>query len=541
MKLKDMRIGTRLGIGFGILAVLMAVLVITGISATSKMNDKLKQIVEVNNAKIEAAFTMKDGVQLVNLATFGKLVSKDAAFQEQNAKIIDSSRAEYKASVDKIEKIEKSEKGKELIQQIKSNISSGRENNTKALEASKAGNTEEAVNIFLGTVLPASLKLFDNCQELVKYQQASTAASFAEAQSSYRSTIMLLVVLGIFVVAFTIFSTLVLTRSITEPIGRNVRAAQMLAEGKLGVELTVDRSDEFGQETSALKGMVEKWRQIILDIKQAADNVAAASTQLSAGADQMSRGANDQAGRSHQVATASQEMSQTVLDVASNASNIATTANGAAATAKDGGTIVEEAVKEVREIALTVEESSDHITSLAELSKRIGEIIGIINEIADQTNLLALNAAIEAARAGEHGRGFAVVADEVRKLAERTTGATSEVSGIIKEIQNKVDSAVSSIEKVSTKVDRGVDLSSRAGVELKNIVGSVEDLQMMVQQIATAIEEMSATSDQISKDIESISGISVETSQSSNEVSRASLELSKLGTGLQSIANQFEI
>jgi methyl-accepting chemotaxis protein len=541
MNFKNMRIGVRLGIGFGILAVLMAVLVLTGISATSKMDDKLKQIVNVNNAKIEAAFAMKDGVQLVNLATFGKLVSKDAAFQAESARLVDASRATYKAAVDKIGVLEKSEKGKELIGKIKDSIASGRANNTKALETSQAGNTEEAVTIFLGTVLPSSLKLFDYCAELIKYQQADTAASFADAQSSYRATITLLVVLGVFVIAFTIFSTLVLTRSITEPINRNVKVARMLAEGKLGVEMAVDRSDEFGQETSALKTMVEKWRDIILSIKQASDNVAAASTQLSAGADQMSKGANDQAGRSHQVATASQEMSQTVLDVANNASNIASTANNAATTAKDGGMIVEEAVKEVREIAATVDESSGHIASLAELSQRIGEIIGIINEIADQTNLLALNAAIEAARAGEHGRGFAVVADEVRKLAERTTGATSEVSGIIREIQNKVGSAVSSIEKVSTKVDRGVDLSSRAGVELKNIVGSVEDLQMMVQQIASAIEEMSATSNQISQDIESISGISAETSQSSNEVSRASLELSRLGTGLQSIASQFEI
>jgi methyl-accepting chemotaxis protein len=133
------------------------------------------------------------------------------------------------------------------------------------------------------------------------------------------------------------------------------------------------------------------------------------------------------------------------------------------------------------------------------------------------------------------------VADEVRKLAERTTGATSEVSGIIKEIQNKVGSAVSSIDKVSAKVDRGVDLSGKAGNELQSIVKSVEQLQLMVQQIAAAIDEMSATSDAISKDIESISGISTETSRSSDEVLGASSELSKLGGDLQSIVCQFEV
>ena len=239
-------------------------------------------------------------------------------------------------------------------------------------------------------------------------------------------------------------------------------------------EILVDRKDEFGQQAVTIKGMVEKWRDIIGSVKQASDSVASAGTQLSASAGQMSHGAS-------------------------------------------------------------------HMTSLSELSKKIGDIIGIINEIADQTNLLALNAAIEAARAGEHGRGFAVVADEVRKLAERTTGATSEVSGIIREIQNNVTSAVTSIERVTAKVDKGVDLSSKAGAELRTIVKSVEDLQQMVQQIATAIEEMSATSDQIGKDIESISNISGETSQSSNEVLKASHELSRLGVDLQGIARQFEV
>jgi methyl-accepting chemotaxis protein len=134
-----------------------------------------------------------------------------------------------------------------------------------------------------------------------------------------------------------------------------------------------------------------------------------------------------------------------------------------------------------------------------------------------------------------------VVADEVRKLAERTTGATSEVSGIIKEIQHKVGGAVSSIQNVSSKVDRGVELSTKAGSELRNIVAGVDDLQAMVQQIASAIEEMSATSEQISQDIESISNVSTDTSQSSGEVSRASHELSKLGVDLQRIAQQFQV
>jgi methyl-accepting chemotaxis protein len=378
-------------------------------------------------------------------------------------------------------------------------------------------------------------------RNLISFQQEDIARRYAEAESSYHWSFTFLIVVGCIVVGLAIAMTLVLTRSIIEPIRHSISTARMLEAGNLTVDATVDRKDELGDQAGALKGMVEKWRDIIGQVKQASDNVASASTEMSAGAEQMARGADEQAKRSHQVATASQEMSQTVLDISRNASSMATTAASASSTAKEGGRIVEESVKGSREIAQTVQESVDHITSLADLSHRIGEIIGIINEIADQTNLLALNAAIEAARAGEHGRGFAVVADEVRKLAERTTGATSEVSGIIKEIQHKVGGAVSSIQNVSSKVDRGVELSTKAGSELRNIVAGVDDLQAMVQQIASAIEEMSATSEQISQDIESISNVSTDTSQSSGEVSRASHELSKLGVDLQRIAQQFQV
>ena len=541
MSFKNIKIGKRLGIGFGILGLLMITLVITGIVATKMMNSRLEQITKVNNFKIQTAYDIKDGVKNVQLLVLSSLVSKDEAFKTKSAQSVDDTRTKFKASLAAIEKIESSSKGKEIIKVMKENMANGKERNTKVMEAAKSGKYEEAATMFVGTVLPTAFELFDLGDQLIQYQKDEVAARSAEAHSTYRSTLAFLIIMGAVILAIAIALTLTLGKSITIPISRTVAATEMLAAGKLNVDITVDRKDEFGDQAVALKGMVEKWRDIVRSIKEASDNVASASVELSASAEQMQKGSGQQAERAHQVATAAEEMSQTVLDIAQNASGIASTATNAAKTAKDGGRIVEEAVKEVKEIAQTVGESEAHITSLAELSQRIGEIIGIINDIADQTNLLALNAAIEAARAGEHGRGFAVVADEVRKLAERTTGATSEVSGIIREIQNKVTSAVSSIEQVSSKVERGVDLSTKAGDELTTIVKTVEDLHSMVQQIASAIEEMSATSDEISKDIESISGISNETSMSSAEVTRASQELARLGTDLQDISKQFEL
>ena len=541
MIFNNVGIGKRLAIGFGILGFLMVALVATGIMAVRVINGGLEQITGVNNPKIQAASGIKDGVKTVNLLALSKLLSKDGAIQSKADRIIGESSGELARSLKTLEELETSARGKELLRPIKENFAKGEAEFGKVLGAAKAGNTDLAVSIFIGTILPTTLELFRMEDELVQFEKDEIAARIAEARTTFTRTMAVLITMGIAILGISVALTLWLSRSLTVPIKETVAATEMLAAGKLGIEIAVGRKDEFGDQAIALKAMAGKWREIVASIKDASDNVASASVQLSASAEQMQKGSDEQAQKAHHVATASQEMSQTVLGISENAASIASTATHAARTAKDGGRIVDEAMREVRKIAETVGQSEIHITSLAELSQRIGEIIGIINDIADQTNLLALNAAIEAARAGEHGRGFAVVADEVRKLAERTTGATSEVSGIIREIQGKVTSAVSSIEAVSTRVERGVDLSRKAGDELTTIVGNVEDLHMMVQQIAAAIEEMSMASDQISRDIESISGISGETSMASGEVTKASQELAGLGTDLQGISKFFEV
>jgi methyl-accepting chemotaxis protein len=350
-----------------------------------------------------------------------------------------------------------------------------------------------------------------------------------------------LVVVCLLSVGVGIAVSLVLTKSITNAISHSTMIMEKLANGELAVDTGRHRGDEFGKEKEALRLMASKFSEVIGSVKKAADTLAQAGHELSAGAEQMSRSSDGQAERAALVAASSEEMSQTVVEVARSANGISQSATQTAKTAREGEAIVGRAVTEVREIAATVNGSAELIQSLGERSHQIGEIVGVINDIADQTNLLALNAAIEAARAGEQGRGFAVVADEVRKLAERTAHATAEISTMIKAIQNEVGKAVGAMSEATGKVDSGVRLSNEAGQALHNIVKSVDDLQLMVQQIASAADEMSATSDQISKDIESIAQLSKESSANSDQTAASSREMTRLSANLQDLIGDFHL
>lgn len=362
--------------------------------------------------------------------------------------------------------------------------------------------------------------------------------NIAATQASSKLSLIITVIIA---VAVSILLGILLTRVITRRIIEAVNISNKLADGDLTMSINVKSRDETGQLLNAMKNMVGRLKNLVGNINSAADNIASGSQELSAASEQMSKGSTGQAEKSYQIATSATEMSQTIIDIAKSAADIASSAENTLKTAQDGAVVVNKTVNEVKEISNMISESSQLITSLGSRSQQIGDIIGVINDIADQTNLLALNAAIEAARAGEQGRGFAVVADEVRKLAEKTASATMEISGMITMIQDETDKSVSSMKRSSEKVETGVNLSAQAGETLNKIVNSVGELQSMVQQIASSTEEMSTASEQISGDIDTIASISNESSASTVQIANSASELAKLSSDLQTIVGQFKI
>jgi len=540
MKFSDLKISRRLGIGLGLIIAFMVLLTATGIWSLGTMNNKIEQIISVNNTKIDLAHQIQTSVAALDKAILTIVLVRDENLVKEEKKKVDNARAVYGASMEKLETMEKSTKGKELIGTFKKNVTIARGANDRVIDLALAGNTQSAASLLSGS-LQISTMLTNACEDMVKYQSECTAVAAKEARTTFVRARFLLMIIGAIVFAFAVFLASFLARGIAKPLGEGVSVANRIAEGDLTADIEIKTQDETGQLLTAMKDMVTKLQNIIGKVKGVAGNMTAASQQLNQSSELMSRGASEQAGRASQVATASEEMSQTVLDIAKNTSSIEKSATDTARLAKDGEDVVDRSVEKVKAIEKTIDQSAQMIKSLGERSNQIGEIINVINDIADQTNLLALNAAIEAARAGDAGRGFAVVADEVKKLAERTGNSTSEIGNMIQSIQDEVHQVVVSMENITIEVKSGVDLSTQAGGVLRNIVGSVNELHGMVQQIASATEQMAATSEEINRDIETIASVSKETSGSSEHIASASHDLAGLSVTLEQVVGEFKV
>jgi len=365
---------------------------------------------------------------------------------------------------------------------------------------------------------------------------------FAKAAEQKYATakLLILLLLGIAAVV-SIGLAASITRNISIPLKRAAEVLGKVAEGDLTHHLEITSQDEIGALTNSLNHTVAELGSLLATVAENATQLAAASEEISASASHSSESAQRQSDQTTQVATAMHEMSATVVEVSNNSQKAADAAREASDTARNGGTVVSETLTTMRAIAASNSAVATKITELGKSSERIGAIASVIDDIADQTNLLALNAAIEAARAGEQGRGFAVVADEVRKLAERTAAATKEIAGMIESIQKEAREAVAAMRSGSLEVERGVTRTEGSGKALDQIIEMASRVGDMVAQIATAATEQSATAELVNDNISNIAEMTSQSSINAGETAKACTDLSNLAFNLQTLVGNFKL
>jgi methyl-accepting chemotaxis protein len=332
-----------------------------------------------------------------------------------------------------------------------------------------------------------------------------------------------------------------IARNITGPVNDLAKEAEKIAAGDLSVIVHHQSGDEIGQLADSFRKMVANLRDLIGKVSESSDTVASAAAQLSAASEQIATGAEELAAQAGTVATASEEMAATSTEIAMNCGLAADESRSAYGTAVAGAAVVDGMISTMLQIAGKVQESAKAVEGLGKRSDQIGAIIGTIEDIADQTNLLALNAAIEAARAGEHGRGFAVVADEVRALAERTTKATREIGEMIKATQDETKGAVSAMEARVKEVKSGCGEASKSGEALMEIQNRINTVSTQVSQMAVASEQQTSTVAEITINLQQITEVIHETARGAQESASSAGQLAKLAWELQQLVGQFRL
>jgi methyl-accepting chemotaxis protein len=516
----NLAVGKKLAASFIILLALLLIISAVSIFSLDEYNHRALIVDQANAAEIALLEARTDEKNFQ--------IRKDSQYINQAVKLADDAARALEPITGMIEEAEE----RKLVELILMDIRSYKELLQK-YEANISAQPE-TVSSIEEQLLTTARNAIDQTEQLKKREAALMA-------QRYDTTVTEIIIVTVVAILIAITVAWLLTRAITVPINESVGIANKVASGDLTVDVRSQRGDEFGQLLAAFGTMVTNLRELIREIDTGASSIASSSEELSTVTNQTSRGVAEQQSQTDQVATAMNEMVATVNEVARSAEAAFQAANHASEKSGSGEKAVRETLEFVAELNKQSAEVTKQLGGLQAETNNIGTVLDVIKSVAEQTNLLALNAAIEAARAGEQGRGFAVVADEVRSLAQRTQSSATEIETLISNLVTSAATSVSSMEKGSKLAEQTLERAELAGTTIQEMAAAVEEIRQYNSQIATAAEEQSSVAEDINQNVTQIRDVGDQSASSTEQVSAASEELARLAEGLSTQIARFKV
>ncbi|WP_432216733.1 methyl-accepting chemotaxis protein [Pseudomonas kribbensis] len=541
MSLRNLNIAPRAFLGFAFIALLVIVL---GVFAVNRMSVIRQASVEMQTNQLPSVAylgVVTENVLRLRILSFRILVNRDAAgLQDAQTRIgvlvdkVRSAQAAYAAlPADSDEKAQ--------YQAFATTLDNYLQAQNQMMELSRQDKVEDMRTLINTKIKDGTDLMGEQLNKLIAINAAGAKGAAQEAGEHYDSAITGVVIVAVIAAVATVLLALLLTRSIVTPLNRAVAAAQTIAGGNLTKAIEVDGKDEPARLLEALAVMQTNLRKTIEQIAGSATQLGAAAEELSAVTEEASRGLQQQNDEIEQAATAVNEMTAAVEEVARNAVSTSEASNQSTHAAREGRDQVVKTVDAILTMTQDVQNTAQMIEGLAAQGRDIGKVLDVIRAIAEQTNLLALNAAIEAARAGEAGRGFAVVADEVRALAHRTAQSTQEIEKMVAGIQNGTGEAVESMQQSNQRTQTTLEMARAAGVALEQITQSIHQINERNLVIASASEEQAQVSREVDRNLVNIRDLATQSAAGANQTSAATHELSRLAVDLNAMVARFVI